>query len=92
MAFLCRVQGTMANHAKFPVMTEILFDSPSDGGIVPSVDEALLTALVQDVWDKFLQQRSMLLNRQRHEAQVLWLQQRDHWKSRAGELGKVLCH
>ncbi len=52
-----------------------------------AVDEALLMALVQDVWDKFVQQRSMLQSRQRHESEALWLLQRDQWGGRTREIG-----
>ena len=52
-----------------------------------SLDERLLSALVQDVWDKFHELESSLVSRQRHEAEALWLLQRDQWTDRLTDLG-----
>ena len=58
-----------------------------EGGEV-AVDERLLGSLVQDVWDKFSAQRSLLVVRQRHEAEGLWLLQHQQWTDRLKELGE----
>ena len=52
-----------------------------------SVDERLLASLVQDVWDKFCSQRSLLLTRQRHEAEAMWMLQHQQWTDRLRDLG-----
>ena len=50
-------------------------------------DSRLLCGLVQDVWDKFNSLKFSLLARQRHEAESLWLAQREQWVNRKRELG-----
>ena len=61
-----------------------------NGGQSLAVDERLLGSLVQDVWDKFCGQRALLLARQRHEAESLWLLQYQQWTDRLKDLGEPL--
>ncbi len=49
------------------------------------LDVRLLSGLVQDVWDKFRQLKVSLVNRQRQEAEALWLLQREQWRSVGGD-------
>ena len=54
-----------------------------------SLDERLLASLVQDVWDKFCGQRRLLLDRQRHEAEAMWMLQHQQWTDRLKDLGEM---
>ena len=50
----------------------------------------MLASLVQDVWDKFCGQRTILLTRQRHEAEAMWMLQHQQWTERLKDLGQSL--
>ena len=52
------------------------------------VDDRLLASLVQDVWDKFCSQRTLMLTRQRHEAEAMWMLQHQQWTERLKDLGE----
>lgn len=53
-----------------------------------AVDCKLLAGLVEDVWDRFQNARLIHSNRQRHEAETVWLMQRLQWKEKLQELGE----
>lgn len=54
-----------------------------------SLDHRLLAGLVQDVWDKFREQRMSLLRRQRREAEATWMLQQEQWRERLSDLGRT---
>lgn len=57
-----------------------------------SLDHRLLAGLVQDVWDKFREQRMSLLRRQRREAEATWMLQQEQWRERLNDLGRTYIH
>ena len=57
-----------------------------------AVDDRLLASLVQDVWDKFCSQRTLMLTRQRHEAEAMWMLQNQQWTERLKDLGEHGVH
>ena len=56
------------------------------------VDDRLLASLVQDIWDKFCSQRTLMLTRQRHEAEAMWMLQHQQWTERLKDLGEPSVH
>ena len=70
----------------YPTCIHSLCSCSQDGG--QSVDERLLSSLVQDVWDKFCNQRTLLLTRQRNEAEAMWMLQHQQWTDRLKDLGE----
>jgi len=54
-----------------------------------SLDHRLLAGLVQDVWDKFREQRMLLSRRQRREAEATWMLQQEQWRERLNDLGRT---
>lgn len=65
-------------------------EQQQQGGGGVTVDRRLLASLVQDVWDKFCNQRGVLLAREKHEAEALWLLQHQNWTDRLKEIGKMI--
>ena len=53
------------------------------------LDHRLLAGLVQDVWDKFREQRMLLSRRQRREAEATWMLQQEQWRERLNDLGRT---